>query len=619
MSGSDGLQSYPDGLPKNTGPEPGGATVPPDVGHKRGLAIRDLCNDVTPQCVNLAKRVRVLDNELYWELGSDLREMPDRIGIAPGAAGSRISLRDICTDLASHVEEQVANREHPPPSPLSFPPTNFIEILLSLLDKVAESYGPAEPRHGSFSDVVDRITRYGFDSREQVINLLGVCSYDLYYRVLLTWPKDTPVAKSFRNLLCTRYRQARPSQLGLDDETLERLRTRLMVSLGGGDESDSAAWSKEPYHDRELQQLHNKNGLIPHATESGGSGNEPFKYGPSKRKAPRGALGSGPGGKAKSVSEDGTLPKLNVTQGPVANLPAAKGTDKAAAYGDAADAANGFTADGTLGGLCSGVAPVGAPLDPQEPPVEPDAPRSTADREIIDKAALSLVADGKQRLPTRGAPLPTRRRLTRTQARASAQGTRTIQKPASTRQDHFTSELDSDFDLDFDSELEYDGYTSVDSTTGDPVEETEFRLQQVKCPEHATDKRTPQYWHWIEEEGIFEHQVLMSVEGSLSWRVLEYDFSLRMATIKEATYSGRDKRIVIALEKGSNVQGLDSRGTIMALFNRPNTMRRFLAFLRKNGRKVVAVCSTDLRKTWDSLNPPTLALDDDGEGDGEGA
>ncbi|KAL2263079.1 hypothetical protein VTK26DRAFT_8304 [Humicola hyalothermophila] len=208
----------------------------------------------------------------------------------------------MCIDLATHVEEQFAEGKHIPPSPVSSPPKTFIEILFCVLDKVAASYEPDKLRTASFSNVVNRIQGYGFDSQEQVINLLGVCSYDLYYRVLCIWGMGTPFANEFPCLIRAHYRQVPSSRLGLDEGAIQRLRKGVLGFLG----FDAATWPKEPSRGCELQQLCNENGLTPHATE-------------------------------------------HVTEGLVADLPAARGTDEAAAYGDVADAANGLTADGVAG------------------------------------------------------------------------------------------------------------------------------------------------------------------------------------------------------------------------------------------------------------------------------
>lgn len=61
----------------------------------------------------------------------------------------------------------------------------------------------------SASNILDDITNYGFDNRQQVEEVLGYYSYDLLYTVLRIWPEDAPFAVWLCDLVMTSWRKSR--------------------------------------------------------------------------------------------------------------------------------------------------------------------------------------------------------------------------------------------------------------------------------------------------------------------------------------------------------------------------------------------------------------------------
>jgi hypothetical protein len=137
-----------------------------------------------------------------------------------------------------------------------------------------------------------------------------------------------------------------------------------------------------------------------------------------------------------------------------------------------------------------------------------------------------------------------------------------------------------------------DGYTSTDSISKDILTIIDWRIQQVKTRDIASNPRVTQYWHWVDDkgEGLFEHQVLRTVKPP-TWSVFKdpYDFHLRLDEIDRAMHALGNAKVVIAHKKGPNGEDVNPRGDIMAQFKRERTKRRFLSFLKRLGVKLVDV------------------------------
>ena len=136
-----------------------------------------------------------------------------------------------------------------------------------------------------------------------------------------------------------------------------------------------------------------------------------------------------------------------------------------------------------------------------------------------------------------------------------------------------------------DAELDYDGYTTTDSYSNDRVYEHDWRLYQVKHAREQTDPHVTQYWHWIEEEQAFEHQVL-SDHSPNKWGIYKepHDFHLRLAELSEITMATGSNRIIVGTRQLPRVQ---YRGELLVDFKRGRTKRRFLRFLGQKGVKLI--------------------------------
>jgi len=140
-------------------------------------------------------------------------------------------------------------------------------------------------------------------------------------------------------------------------------------------------------------------------------------------------------------------------------------------------------------------------------------------------------------------------------------------------------------------DLEYSGYTSHDSYSGDHVVTLDWRVYQVKTRKVTTNPAVTQYWHWVDNadgaRNLFEHQVLKDVlPKHVTWGVYKdpFDFHLRLSELTNVSYSPDSQKLVI---KTKPVPGVEHRGDVLAHFKRERTKRRFLAFMKRKGVKLV--------------------------------
>ena len=340
-------------------------------------------------------------------------------------------------------------------------------------------------------------------------------------------------------------------KMNLDVTPSQWLRHRIYeVSLERGDKFNAGAWLEKAYHDPKINHIRAKNGFQrvgrpPMDHSAKGSATKS----PSKKSAPR------------------PLKRKDLHSTP-------QSTPKAAANGSSKPPAR--------------VAPViDSSSSDDEADVHPSTKTPTAPKSKIIKLKVpprSASADDQ--------PQPPPSKKLRISTHKTNTSTSTPQHQT-TKPDVVSEEEEKD-----------EGYTSTDSISRDDLTSIDFRVQQVKTESIASNPGVTQYWHWLgKKEGYyFEHQVLREVDP-VQWSIFKepYDFHLRMAEVGQVRYTrghghgkgkkggvGSDLRVVI-LEKGELKEKGKGRGDVMALFRRGRTMRRFLAFLRGMGVRIVEV------------------------------
>ncbi|KAK3313339.1 hypothetical protein B0H66DRAFT_482978 [Apodospora peruviana] len=164
-----------------------------------------------------------------------------------------------------------------------------------------------------------------------------------------------------------------------------------------------------------------------------------------------------------------------------------------------------------------------------------------------------------------------------------------------------------------DQDLKYDGYTSADSFSHDHVMAVDWRVYQVKHAAISTNEKVTQYWHFIgrgeggTDQDMFEHQVLKDVLSNkkVTWGVYKepYDFHLRLSELTEATYAAKSNKVVIGTKQ---IKGVKHRGDVLVHFKRERTKKRFLAFLRKKGVKLLKATADWVETTWKEMDSEVL-------------
>lgn len=129
-----------------------------------------------------------------------------------------------------------------------------------------------------------------------------------------------------------------------------------------------------------------------------------------------------------------------------------------------------------------------------------------------------------------------------------------------------------------------EGYTTGDSSTNDPVFQTDWRVTQVKTEGLAAPNDVTQYWHWVADGpngSFFEHQVLQSGTPPC-WKVFKEptDFHLRIGEIVRIQYACNVERPKILVHTRP-IPNVEYRGVLMAEFKRVRTFRRFIRFLKE--------------------------------------
>ncbi|KAL8288229.1 hypothetical protein RB597_000362 [Gaeumannomyces tritici] len=168
-------------------------------------------------------------------------------------------------------------------------------------------------------------------------------------------------------------------------------------------------------------------------------------------------------------------------------------------------------------------------------------------------------------------------------------------------------------------DVHHDGYTSVDSYSGDLVMQVDWRVSVVKTSERSSGADITQYWHWVDagqvddgsEGNFFEHQVLSEVKPP-DWGVYKdpINFHLRLAELETVSWAPHTLRIVVATVP---VPGIAHRGDVLAEFKRERTKRRLLKFMKKKDVKLVKTTAAWINSIWESVNPVVLPGDDSDE------
>ena len=84
-----------------------------------------------------------------------------------------------------------------------------------------------------------------------------------------------------------------------------------------------------------------------------------------------------------------------------------------------------------------------------------------------------------------------------------------------------------------------------------------------------------QYWHFVTDEKMIEHQVLGSLRP-IKWSIFKepYNFHLKLGDIQEVSFARGSTRVMVTHKKGRDGRDMKPRGDVMAQFKRERTNKR---------------------------------------------
>lgn len=156
-----------------------------------------------------------------------------------------------------------------------------------------------------------------------------------------------------------------------------------------------------------------------------------------------------------------------------------------------------------------------------------------------------------------------------------------------------------------DDDLDYSGWTSNDSFSAGRIMHLDFRVYQIKTKDLTTSTGVTQYWTWTPEKSMFHHQVLRDVYPKVTWGFYQkpIDFNMSIEEMKEIQYAPDSLKIMVVITD-------ENRGNVLAYFKRERTKKRFLAFSKKKGIKLVKSTRESLEHAWDTMESEALPNED---------
>ncbi|KAJ3495005.1 hypothetical protein NLG97_g3698 [Lecanicillium saksenae] len=155
--------------------------------------------------------------------------------------------------------------------------------------------------------------------------------------------------------------------------------------------------------------------------------------------------------------------------------------------------------------------------------------------------------------------------------------------------------------------------SDADSWSGAPIAEYDFRIYQIKTRLFTSSERVTQYWGWVPEHSMFEHQVLEEA-NPVVWGVHRepIDFSLRLEDVVKISWNLKALRVYLVMsDRHICFEDDKPRGDVMVAFKRENTMRRFIKFCRQEEIELVEETWKKMEHLWTSMRSEPLPAGDE--------
>ncbi|KGQ02943.1 hypothetical protein BBAD15_g11838 [Beauveria bassiana D1-5] len=156
--------------------------------------------------------------------------------------------------------------------------------------------------------------------------------------------------------------------------------------------------------------------------------------------------------------------------------------------------------------------------------------------------------------------------------------------------------------------LETGEVSDVDSWSGAPIAEYDFGIYQIKTRLFISSGNVTQYWVWVPENSMFEHQVLVET-NPVVWGVHRepIDFSLRLKDVVKVSWNLKALRVYVVMSDRQTCSKKDKpRGDIMVAFKRENTLRRFVTLCRREEIELVEETWKKMEHLWRTMQSERL-------------
>ncbi|EGX89810.1 hypothetical protein CCM_08063 [Cordyceps militaris CM01] len=159
--------------------------------------------------------------------------------------------------------------------------------------------------------------------------------------------------------------------------------------------------------------------------------------------------------------------------------------------------------------------------------------------------------------------------------------------------------------------LETGEVSDADSWSGAPIAGYDFRIYQIKTRLFTSSEKVTQYWGWVPENNMFEHQVLEGTDPT-AWSVHRepIDFSLRLEDVVKISWNLKALRVYLVMsDRQICFEDDKPRGDVMVSFKRANTMRRFIKFCRQEEIELVEETWKKMEHLWGTMQSERLPAD----------
>ncbi|OAA50253.1 hypothetical protein ISF_09383 [Cordyceps fumosorosea ARSEF 2679] len=170
------------------------------------------------------------------------------------------------------------------------------------------------------------------------------------------------------------------------------------------------------------------------------------------------------------------------------------------------------------------------------------------------------------------------------------------QDPEGKKQQAVTKVLDS---------LKTGEVSDADSVSGATISGFDFRIYQIKTRLFTSSEKATQYWRWVPENSMFEHQVPHD-RNSAGWSMHRepVDFSVRLEDVVKISWNLKALRVYLVMsDRHICFEDNKPRGDVMVAFKRWNTMKRFMQFCRRKEIELVEGTWKKMEHLWGTMHP----------------